>query len=111
MKYDYTTYYRSFLTESHLLNTQKYIHWFELYVVKPDKNELNKKGKTFIGWKKHIDLLAPHRYSSIIYDKKDKKRKIKYIFDECSSIYTLLKRLEKDYPNVDVYWFKVQQYY
>jgi len=102
MKFEYTTQYRGFFTETQDLTNNTY--WFELYI-----NDPLHISKHFIIWKKQIDLLAPYRYSSIIYDNSTKKRKIKYIFDEISSVYSFLKTLEKNHPNLDIYWYKVVQ--
>jgi len=67
--------------------------------------------RSFAYWRHQIDLLAPDRISSVIYDKQTGLRKLKYIYDDSLQVYGFLRRIKRTFPNLNLTYYRYCQYY
>ncbi len=103
-------------TFSHILNNIKDINknrynlHYEVYISEPRKYP-EYFPRSFAYWRQKIDLLAPHRFSSIIYDKITKKRKLKYIMDDSYNLFEFVNNVKKYYPDLKIEYIRHQEFY
>lgn len=67
--------------------------------------------RSFAYWRHQVDLLAPDRISSVIYDKQTGLRKLKYIYDDSLQVYGFLRRIKRTFPNINLTYYRYCQYY
>ncbi len=106
MKYEFS----SLLAYRSMIDKNRYNLHYTVLVSEPNKYPYNFP-RSFAYWRQKIDLLAPHRFSSVLYDKQTKQRKLKYIMDDAYNVFEFVKNIRKIYDDLYIEYICHKEFY
>lgn len=100
------------LMNKHDICYNRYNIYYTVTIDEPYYNEYPSGfPKSFAYWRQKVDLLCPFRFSSVIYDKVNNRRKLKYILDDAELTYNFIKKIKREFENIKINSSKIIEFY